>query len=82
MDAVTPQRRVLASNAYNISWQGAWAVGAALGGGLIAVGGYGAPFYVATACYTISAVLLGLWFLPGRRGAAMMRTARTHGDAE
>jgi MFS family permease len=82
MDAVTPQRRVLASNAYNISWQGAWAVGAALGGGLIALGGFGAPFYVATACYTISAVLLGLWFLPGQRGAAMMRTARMHGDAE
>jgi presenilin-like A22 family membrane protease len=39
MDAVMPQRRVLASNAYNISWQGAWAVGAALGGGLIALGG-------------------------------------------
>ncbi len=82
MDAVTPQRRVLASNAYNMSWQGAWAVGAALGGGLIALGGFGAPFYVATACYTISAVLLGLWFLPGRRGAAMMRTGRSHGDGD
>ncbi|HEU5342967.1 MAG TPA: MFS transporter [Ktedonobacterales bacterium] len=66
MDAVMPQRRVLASNAYNISWQGAWAVGAALGGGLIALGGYGLPFYVAAACYAVSAALLGWWFLPGR----------------
>jgi MFS family permease len=67
MDAVTPQRRVLASNAYNMSWQGAWAIGAALGGGLIALGGYGLPFYVAAAFYAASAVLLGVWFLP-RRG--------------
>lgn len=66
MDAVTPQRRVLASNAYNISWQGAWAIGAALGGGLIALGGYGLPFYVAAACYAASAALLGIWFLPRR----------------
>jgi MFS family permease len=72
MDAVTPQRRVLASNAYNISWQGAWAIGAALGGGLIALGGYGLPFYVAAACYAVSAALLGAWFLPrhGERGEA------------
>lgn len=64
MDAVAPQRRVLASNAYNISWQGAWAIGAALGGGLIALGGYGLPFYVAAVCYAVSAALLGVWFLP------------------
>ncbi|MFI5278160.1 MAG: hypothetical protein ACHQ1E_12880, partial [Ktedonobacterales bacterium] len=72
MDAVTPQRRVLASNAYTISWQGAWAIGAALGGGLIALGGYGLPFYVAAACYAVSAALLGAWFLPrhGERGEA------------
>ncbi|MGH2505518.1 MAG: MFS transporter [Ktedonobacterales bacterium] len=72
MDAVTPQRRVLASNAYNISWQGAWAIGAALGGGLIALGGYGLPFYVAAVCYAVSAALLGAWFLPryGARGEA------------
>lgn len=72
MDAVTPQRRVLASNAYNMSWQGAWAIGAALGGGLIALGGYGLPFYLAAVCYAISAALLGVWFLPrhGERGEA------------
>ncbi len=70
MDAVTPQRQVLASNAYNISWQAAWAIGAAIGGELIAIGGYGAPFYVAAACYAASALLLGLWFLPRRRDDA------------
>lgn len=64
MDAVEPERRVVASNAYNVSWQGAWAVGAALGGGLIAVGGYSAPFYVAAIFYTASALLLGYWFFP------------------
>ncbi len=72
MDAVTPQRRVVASNAYNISWQGAWAVGAGLGGGLIALGGFAAPFYVAAGCYAVSAALLGWWFLPGRRGSATL----------
>ena len=86
MDAVPPERRVLASNAYNISWQTAWAVGAALGGGLIAIGGYGAPFYVAAACYTVSAALLGLWFLPRRRDAlsspALTAGSHTHTDAQ
>jgi MFS family permease len=87
MDAVTPQRRVLASNAYNISWQAAWAVGAALGGELIAIGGYGAPFYVATLCYAVSAALLGLWFLPRQRNGgsalALTRNARnTRAESE
>lgn len=64
MDAVEPERRVLASNVYNVSWQGAWAIGAGLGGGLIALGGYPATFYVAAACYAVSALLLAIWFLP------------------
>lgn len=75
MDAVTPERRVLASNAYNVSWQGAWAVGAGLGGGLIALGGYGAPFYVAAVCYALSAALLGLWFLPRGRAQSILTPA-------
>ncbi|HET9110743.1 MAG TPA: MFS transporter [Ktedonobacterales bacterium] len=86
MDAVAPQRQVLASNAYNISWQGAWAIGAALGGELIAIGGYGTPFYVAAVCYTVSAALLGLWFLPRRRDAvsspALTSGAHTNTDAQ
>lgn len=64
MDAAPPERRVIASNVYNVSWQGAWAIGAALGGELIAIGGYSAPFYVGAVCYTLSAILLGVWFLP------------------
>ena len=85
MDAVPSERRVLASNVYNVSWQGAWAVGAALGGALIALGGYGAPFYVAAACYAVSALLFGLWFV--RRGPTHGATAPAipgpaHGDAD
>lgn len=75
MDAVTTERRVLASNAYNVSWQGAWAVGAALGGELIALAGYGAPFYVAGVCYALSAALLGLWFLPRSPARALSPSA-------
>lgn len=84
MDAVPSERRVLASNVYNVSWQGAWAVGAALGGELIALGGYGAPFYVATACYGLSAALFGLWFLrrgPARGDTVTVIPGPTHGDA-
>lgn len=72
MNSVPEERRVLASNTYNVMWQGLWAVGAALGGELIALGGYSAPFFVATALYTTSAVLFGWWFLP-RRGGSVSR---------
>ncbi|HEX8731629.1 MAG TPA: MFS transporter [Ktedonobacterales bacterium] len=68
MNSVPAERRVLASNTYNVAWQGLWAVGAALGGGLIAVGGYGAPFYVAAALYSSSVLLFAWWFLPRRGG--------------
>ena len=62
MDAVPHEQRIVASNVYNVSWQVAWAIGAGLGGGLITLGGYALPFYVAAVCYTISAVLLARWF--------------------
>ena len=65
MDTVPPERHVLASNVYNASWQGAWAVGAALGGSLIAIGGYGLPFYLAAGLYGLSALLMARWLLPG-----------------
>jgi MFS family permease len=69
MDATSPERRVLASNVYNASWQGAWAVGAALGGGLITIsGGYSLPFYIAATLYAISALLMIRWLLPKRAG--------------
>lgn len=67
MDTVPPERRVLASNAYNASWQGAWAIGAALGGVLIDIGGYGLPFYLAAGLYGLSALLMTRWLWP-RRG--------------
>ena len=64
MDTAPPEHQVLASNTYNVSWQGAWAIGAGLGGGLIAIGGYGVLFYVAAVFYGLSVVLFGWWFLP------------------
>lgn len=70
MDTATPEHQVLASNTYNVSWQGAWAVGAVLGGGLIALGGYSAPFYVAAVFYGLSAALFGWWFLPRKSAPA------------
>jgi MFS family permease len=66
MDAVPQERHVLASNVYNASWQGAWAIGAAVGSGLITLGGYGLPFYVAAALYSLSALLMIRWLLPAR----------------
>lgn len=70
MDTATPERQVLASNMYNVSWQGAWAAGAVLGGGLIALGGFSAPFFVAAVFYSLSAALFGWWFLPRKSGSA------------
>jgi MFS family permease len=69
MDATPPERRVLASNVYNASWQGAWAVGAAVGGSLITIAGYGSAFTIATVLYALSALLMILWLLP-KRGSA------------
>jgi MFS family permease len=66
MDVTLPERRVLASNVYNASWQGMWAVGAAFAGPLITFGGYGLPFYAAAALYATSAVLMFRWLLPSR----------------
>jgi MFS family permease len=67
MDAAPQERHVLASNVYNASWQGMWAVGAVVGGGLITLGGYGLPFFVAAGFYALSALLMIRWLLP-RRG--------------
>jgi MFS family permease len=72
MDAVPQQQRVNASSAYNVSFQVCWALGAGVGGWLIAVAGYSVPFLVAAPFYALSAALLIRWF--GRR--------RDIGDAE
>ncbi|HLY32218.1 MAG TPA: MFS transporter [Ktedonobacterales bacterium] len=67
MEVVPTEQRIVASNVYNVSWQVAWAIGAGLGGVLIALGGYAAPVIVAAVCYALSAALLARWFL--RRAA-------------
>lgn len=69
MDVIPPERRVLASNVYNASWQGMWAIGAAIAGPLISAGGYSLPFYIAAALYATSAILMYRWLLPSRIAA-------------
>jgi predicted MFS family arabinose efflux permease len=68
MEIVPGERRIVASNVYNVSWQTAWAIGAGIGGALLAVGGFASLAGVATVCYTLSAILLARWFLrrPGK----------------
>jgi MFS family permease len=62
MEAVPEGRRGLASSVYNGVWQGAWALGALIGGSLISLAGYGSVFLVAAVCYTASILLLAWWF--------------------
>jgi MFS family permease len=69
MEAVPEGRRGLASSVYNGVWQGAWALGALIGGSLISLAGYGSVFLVAAVCYTASILLLAWWFGGARRSA-------------
>ena len=62
MEAVPEGRRGLASSVYNGVWQGAWALGALIGGSLISLAGYGSVFLVAAVCYAASILLLAWWF--------------------
>jgi MFS family permease len=62
MEAVPEGRRGLASSVYNGVWQGAWALGALIGGYLISRAGYGSVFLVAAVCYATSILLLAWWF--------------------
>jgi MFS family permease len=71
MDRTAPQQRVLASGVYNVSWQVAGALGAGVGGVLIARLGYHSVFVSAAALYAVSITLVALWFgRPGRAEAA------------
>jgi MFS family permease len=70
MEAVPEGRRGLASSVYNGVWQGAWALGALIGGSLISLAGYGSVFLVAAVCYAASILLLAWWFGGARRSAA------------
>jgi len=69
MEAVPEGRRGLASSVYNGVWQGAWALGALIGGSLISLAGYGSVFLVAAVCYSASILLLAWWFGGARRRA-------------
>jgi MFS family permease len=70
MEAVPEGRRGLASSVYNGVWQGAWALGALIGGSLISLAGYGSIFLVAAVCYATSILLLAWWFGGARRRAS------------
>jgi MFS family permease len=68
MGAVPEERRVVASEAFNVTWQIAGALGVALGGQFLQTAGYRSDFLLAGACYAASALLLMFWF--GRRERA------------
>jgi MFS family permease len=69
MEVVPEGRRGLASSVYNGVWQGAWALGALIGGSLISLAGYGSVFLVAAVSYATSILLLTWWFGGVRRRA-------------
>jgi MFS family permease len=62
MERTAPAQRVVASGVYNVSWQVAGALGAGVGGVLIAHLGYHAVFVAAAALYAVSITLVALWF--------------------
>lgn len=62
MEQSSEDRRGLASGVYNISWQVANAIGAAIGGILYDEVSHGSIFLVAAGLYAISIVSLALWF--------------------
>jgi MFS family permease len=62
MDVTTPDERVVASGVYNVSWQLASAIGVGVGGVLIARAGYPPVFVCAAVFYTISILLVAIWF--------------------
>lgn len=64
MGAVAERERIVASEAFNVSWQIAGALGIVVGGQLIAAVGFQGTFYVSAFFYLASALLLGLWFGP------------------
>jgi MFS family permease len=80
MGAVSEERRVVASEAFNVTWQIAGALGIVAGGVLLDRAGYPSTssFLVAAVCYGLSALLLMLWFgwreRPGQQVAAVRTT--------
>jgi MFS family permease len=64
MEAVPERARVLASSVQNVTYQIIWAVGAGVGGLLIASPqlGFASVFFAAIPFYAASALLIALWF--------------------
>lgn len=62
MESVATDRRVIASSVYNVSWQFALVLGAGAGGLLFLRAGYHSVFIGATCLYTISVLLVAVWF--------------------
>jgi MFS family permease len=75
MEAVPARQRGLASSVYNGTWQGAWALGALLGGPISDAGGARWLFFLATPLYAASILLLAFWFL--RPGTGRLNTEDT-----
>ena len=62
MESVATDRRVIASSVYNVSWQLALVLGAGAGGLLYLRAGYHSVFIGAACLYTISVLLVAVWF--------------------
>ena len=73
----------VASEAFNVTWQIAGALGIVAGGLLLERGGYPSPgsFLVATVCYALSALLLMLWFGWRERPSQPVRVPTPSEDA-
>jgi predicted MFS family arabinose efflux permease len=77
MESTADDSRVMASGVYNVSWLLAGALGAGVGGLMIAHLGYHSVFLTAAGLYAISALLVAFWF--GRRSTP---PPRPHVDVE
>ncbi len=62
MSVVRPSQRPNANSAYNLSFYGCWAAGAALGGLIIAANNYTLPFVLAALLYISATALLWRFF--------------------
>jgi MFS family permease len=58
MSVVRPGERATANSAYNLSFQGFWAVGGAVGGLIIAANNFTLPFVLAALLYLLATALL------------------------
>lgn len=66
MEVVPQQRRGLANSSYQVAYQVMWAIGASMGGTLIAWSGYVPVFVSTTILYTLALLLLWIKFGSGQ----------------